>query len=117
MHISAVTTTLYIILELTTTGIGRNWTTDAKRSFPIKISMTPKPAVLRQRTNRVVGIKFSSLTDNTKLEAIELKKINPASCTCPTAKGRLLKRVKHSWWVSDEKRTSLIRAGMYGTKA
>jgi hypothetical protein len=44
------------------------------------------------------------------------RKIRPASWTVPMAKGMDENKTKLSWWISDEKITSLDSAFMYGWK-
>jgi hypothetical protein len=44
------------------------------------------------------------------------RKMRPASWTVPMAKGMEENKTKLSWWMSDEKITSLDSAFMYGWK-
>ena len=51
------------------------------------------------------------------MEAMEDRKMRPASWTCPTANGMELKATKHVAWTAEERRTSRTREGRYGAKA
>ena len=61
-------------------------------------------------SSSVLSICFDSLVamhGSAMSPAILERKMRPASCTWPMAKGREEKVVKADWWTADEKRTSL----------
>ena len=54
------------------------------------------------------------MADAAMLVAIFERKMRPASCTWPMAKGIADSAMKHTWCTAEEKHTSLARQGMSG---
>jgi hypothetical protein len=48
--------------------------------------------------------------------AMAERKMRPTSCTCPTAKGSVLRSTNASWWMAEERKTSLTREPIMGRK-
>ena len=74
------------------------------------ISATPSSAVESDSPTSVVATiasGWSSFIASAMSPLIFERKISPASCTCPMAKGSVDVAVKAVWWTADEKTTSL----------
>ena len=83
------------------------------------ISATPSVAVARATTTRAVESRTSSgrlraRQYSATVVVMEDKKIKPASCTWPTAKGMEERATKAAACTAEERRTRRTRSGRYG---
>jgi hypothetical protein len=75
--------------------------------------------VPRERVTTAVAIFSSGGPGVTRIafDAMAERKMSPASCTCPIAKGSVERIVNIHWWTTLEKSTSFTSAGKTSWKA
>ena len=83
---------------------------------PTDVMKTPTRAVLQVRQTRVVEMtSWSGMPSSSAIsaisEAIAERKMRPTSCTWPTAKTRLLQRLKTTIWMAELRKISLVSWG------